>query len=264
MPIQTIGSDRLYRKIARQLSELISAGEFVPGQRLPAERDLALQLGVSRPSVREALIALEMEGKVEVRVGAGVFVRVPKAAPQPAAAGHGEGPFELIRARMTVEGETAAHAAAEATPEEVDEIRAAALELRRLQLAGEPGGDADRAFHVAIASATHNGPLRAVVELLWDQGRGQRWSLLEQHFETPALRAATLRDHQAILDAIAAGDSGGAREAMKRHLSRVARELTRAWAKLKLPAPDKDKDKAKDPASRRKKPAPPSPARAVS
>jgi DNA-binding FadR family transcriptional regulator len=249
MPIQTIGSDRLYRKIAKQLSELIAAGEFVPGQRLPAERDLAQQMGVSRPSVREALIALEIEGKVEVRVGAGVFVREPKAAPVPAASEHGEGPFELIQARMTVEGETAAHAATEATPEDVAEIRAAVEELHRLQDKGEPTDAADRAFHVAIASATHNGPLRSVVELLWDQGRGQMWSLMEQHFETPALRAATLRDHQAILDAIAAADSGGAREAMKRHLSRVAREFTRGWGKLKLPAA-----KEKEPAARRKKP----------
>ena len=64
MPIQAIDNDRLYRRIARQLSDLIASGEFNPGQRLPAERELAEQLGVSRPSVREALIALEIEGKV--------------------------------------------------------------------------------------------------------------------------------------------------------------------------------------------------------
>ena len=74
MPIQAIESQRLYRQIAAQLSALIAAGEFPEGTRLPSERDLAEQLGVSRPSVREALIALEVQGKVEVRVGAGVFV----------------------------------------------------------------------------------------------------------------------------------------------------------------------------------------------
>src|SRR5438045_2619711 len=74
MPLQTLEPKRLYRQIAEQLRTLMTKGEFKPGARLPAERDLAKQLGVSRPSVREALIALEVEGWVEVRGGAGVFV----------------------------------------------------------------------------------------------------------------------------------------------------------------------------------------------
>ena len=233
MPIQAIGSDRLYRKIARQLSELIAAGEFVPGQRLPSERELAEQLGVSRPSVREALIALEIEGKVEVRVGSGVFVSQLKEAMPLTSDQHGEGPFELIQARMTVEGETAAHAASDATKEELTEIRAAVAELQRCQLAGLPTDAADRSFHLAIARATHNGPLTSVVELLWDQGRGKMWKQMEKHFQTDALRAATLRDHRAIVDAIESGKPDAAREAMKRHLNRVAREFTRGWDALK-------------------------------
>ena len=234
MPIQAIESDRLYRKIARQPSELIVSGEFKPGLRLPAERDLAEQLGVSRPSVREALIALEIEGKVEVRVGSGVFVSQNKPAkPLLADEDHGEGPFELLQARMTVEGETAAHAAADATPAEVEEIRAAVDELHRCQAEGLPTDSADRAFHLSIARATHNGPLTSVVELLWDQGRGKMWKQMEKHFQTAALRAATLRDHRAILVAIAAGDSNGAREAMKKHLSRVSREFARGWDAVK-------------------------------
>ena len=74
MPLQTVEPQRLYRQIAGQLRKLITAGEFVVGARLPAERDLARQLGVSRPSVREALIAMEVEGWVEVRSGSGVYV----------------------------------------------------------------------------------------------------------------------------------------------------------------------------------------------
>jgi GntR family transcriptional regulator, uxu operon transcriptional repressor len=237
MPIQAIGTDRLYRKIAKQLSELIAAGEFPPGERLPAERELAEKMGVSRPSVREALIALEIEGKVEVRVGSGVYVKEASAQPQLAESQHGEGPFELIEARITIEGETAAHAAQLATEEEIAAIAAAVAELRRLDAAGEATDPADRAFHLAIAAATHNGPLTSVVEMLWDQGRGQMWSLMERHFQTKALRAATLRDHQAILDAIVSGNAEGAREAMRRHLSRVAREFTRGWASLKKPLP---------------------------
>ena len=91
MPIQAVESQRLYRQIAGQLSTLIASGEFAPGARLPSERDLAVQLGVSRPSVREALIALEVEGKVEVRVGAGIFVAAarPVVVANPTAEGQG-------------------------------------------------------------------------------------------------------------------------------------------------------------------------------
>jgi GntR family transcriptional repressor for pyruvate dehydrogenase complex len=74
MPLQTIVPRRLYRQIADQLRQLIERGEFPVGARLPPERDLAVQLGVSRPSVREALIALEVEGWVEVRMGSGIYV----------------------------------------------------------------------------------------------------------------------------------------------------------------------------------------------
>ena len=81
MPLQLLEPKRLYRQIAEQLRALMEAGEFAIGQRLPAERDLAAQLGVSRPSVREALIALEVEGWVEVRGGSGVYVLRDTAPP---------------------------------------------------------------------------------------------------------------------------------------------------------------------------------------
>src|SRR5215470_17511431 len=99
MPIATVENRRLYRQIAAQLSALIASGEFAVGQRLPSERDLAVQLGVSRPSLREAVLALELEGMVEVRVGAGIWVTATAArsgAPAPDVV-EGEGPFELLR-----------------------------------------------------------------------------------------------------------------------------------------------------------------------
>src|SRR5512141_1946556 len=112
MPLTSIEPRRLYRQIAEQIRGLITSGESEVGARLPPERDLAKQLRVSRPSVREALIALEVEGLVEVRVGSGIYVRGNGDN------GHGthsvvqqSGPFELIRARRAVEGECAALAA---------------------------------------------------------------------------------------------------------------------------------------------------------
>src|SRR5215207_4206711 len=105
MPLQAVESSRLYRQIAEQLRGLIVDGEFVAGTRLPAERDLAKQLGVSRPSVREALIALEVEGWVEVRTGSGIYVQEARQrngahAPRN---GHGNGPewgpLQVMQAR---------------------------------------------------------------------------------------------------------------------------------------------------------------------
>src|SRR3982751_2699130 len=127
MPLQTVEPQRLYRQIAEQLRTLISAGEWAVGTRLPAERDLARQLGVSRPSVREALIAMEVEGWVEVRTGSGVYVLDRSKAPSPGHSPRPEqippdewGPLELIRARRVVEGEVAAMAATQATRKQIE------------------------------------------------------------------------------------------------------------------------------------------------
>src|SRR5512135_2735803 len=114
MPFQSIEPRRLYRQIADQIRGLIKSGEFPAGSRLPPERDLAKQLGVSRPSVREALIALEVQGLVEVRIGSGIYVLGPSVRAEDES-GPGEGadtdraveaaagPFELMRARYTIE-----------------------------------------------------------------------------------------------------------------------------------------------------------------
>jgi DNA-binding FadR family transcriptional regulator len=121
MPMRAVETHRLYRQIADQLSTLIAAGEFAESARRPSERDLATRLGVSLPSLREALIALEIDGKVEVRVGAGIYV----TAPLPGAAdrtSEGPGPFELLRARWLIEGEITAEAARRGTPADIGSI----------------------------------------------------------------------------------------------------------------------------------------------
>src|SRR5437762_5710118 len=115
MPLIAVESRRLYRQIADQIAALIDGGEYKPRERLPPERDLAKQLGVSRPSVREALIALEVGGYVEVRMGSGVYVTGKRPIRAAAALPEDSGPFELIRARWMIEGECAALAAKHAT-----------------------------------------------------------------------------------------------------------------------------------------------------
>lgn len=240
MPIKAVENRRLYRQIAAQLSALIASGELAVGGKLPAERELAVQLGVSRPSLREAIIALELEGMVEVRVGAGIWVTAatvktgtePRLAP---ARSEGEGPFELLRARSLIEGEIAAVAACEATADDLAEIRRAVDAMERFERKGQDPAPADRAFHLAIATATRSGVLHAVVQDLWDRGRGEMWRQMEHHFRTPELRAATLADHRAILQALEAHDPREARHAMRAHLHRVDTEFARGW-ELRTPA----------------------------
>src|SRR5947207_12906638 len=96
MPFHSIEPRRLYRQIADQIRGLIKSGEFPTGSRLPPERDLARQLGVSRPSVREALIALEVEGMVEVRICSGFYVLDCTAPPVPNGSVYTAVPFNLI------------------------------------------------------------------------------------------------------------------------------------------------------------------------
>jgi GntR family transcriptional repressor for pyruvate dehydrogenase complex len=130
MPFQSIEPRRLYRQIADQIRGLIRSGEFSAGARLPPERDLAKQLGVSRPSVREALIALEVEGLVEVRIGSGIYVLAPGGVGDlDAANDSASGPFELLRARYVIESECAALAAKSAKKSQVTAIEVALDEM---------------------------------------------------------------------------------------------------------------------------------------
>ena len=232
MPLQAVDSRRLYRQIADQITALIDGGEYAAGARLPPERDLARQLGVSRPSVREALIALEVEGYVEVRVGSGVYVRGPNA-PHSEPLGADSGPFELIRARRLVEGECAALAARNATRTQLRAIEEALEAMAHERDRGRMPLASDRRFHTRIAEASGNSALVLVVRTLWDQRTGPLFLRLEHHFDTPELWNVAIREHREVLAAIARHDAPGARRAMQRHMDRAARRFSASWEKRK-------------------------------
>ena len=239
MPIKIVEPRRLYREIAAQLSGLIASGEFAVGERLPSERELAAQLGVSRPSLREALIALELEGMVEVRIGSGIWVTASSAERGTVKPLHeGEGPFELLRARALFEGEIAALAARTATARDLEGIRSALSAMERLERKNQDFSSADRDFHIQIAASTRNSVLAATVQDLWDRGRGAMWDLMEERFQTPGHRSATIDDHRAIYRALDAHDPRDARHAMRSHLKRVGSEFARGWELLKRPSAD--------------------------
>ncbi len=212
---------RMYRVVAERIQELIREQQMEPGARLPSERDLAASLRVSRASLREGLIALELGGVVEVRGGSGVYVSEHAASPADVPEA-GPGPFEVLSARGVIETEVAAMAAKNASPAALDAILAALLEMERSHEDRSSNELADRNFHLAIARATGNSALVGVIDYLWRQ-RSSLWHRLKQHYRTEELRMATLLDHRAIFDAIAARDAPGARKAMRLHLQRVTR-----------------------------------------
>jgi DNA-binding FadR family transcriptional regulator len=216
---------RLYRVVSSRIEALIREENIRPGERLPAERDLATKLGVSRTSLREALIALELGGVVEVRGGSGVYVS-EQAASKSARPAAGPGPFEVLAARRMIEVEVAALAAKNATPAAVDAILVAVEQMEQNQDNLGENESADRNFHLAIARAAGNSALVGVIEYLWAQ-RGSLWHKLTEHFQTEELRQLTLLDHRAILAAIASHDVAGARGAMRAHLDRVTRTFSR-------------------------------------
>jgi DNA-binding FadR family transcriptional regulator len=229
MRLQAVEPRRLYRQIADQIRTLIGKGEVARGARLPAERDLARQLGVSRPSLREALIALEVEGLLDVRVGSGIYVTQADGRGRAVEINGASGPFEVIRARWMIEGECAALAAKNGTAAQLRAIRKAHADLLREAKRHHNPLDADRAFHVAIAQATGNSALELVVQTLWDQRVGPLYRALEMKLEYPAMAAETTDEHEAVLTAILDRDPAAARSAMRRHMDMTKKRYSKDW-----------------------------------
>jgi len=216
---------RLYRVVADRIQQLIVAERILPGERLPSERDLATKLSVSRASLREALIALDLGGAIEVRGGSGVYVSALREA-DAALPEAGPGPFEVLSARRLIEAEIAAIAARVATDSAIDAILKAVQEMEASHANKASNEHADRNFHLAIARATGNSALVGSLSYLWDQ-RGHLWHRLKEHFQTEELRQETLKDHRHIFEAIASHDAAAAKKAMRAHLERVTRTFSR-------------------------------------
>lgn len=233
MPLTTIEPQRLYLQIAGQLRQLMTEGEFAVGSRLPAERDLAKQLGVSRPSVREALIALEVQGLIEVRTGSGIYVRpasAHKSAAQASPQDAGEwGPLELMSARQVVEAEVAAMAARHANRTQTRSMRSALKQMREAARRSEVPRAGDQAFHEAIAKACGNSVLLDIVQRLWQAREGPLFERLGSYFEHPQSWQDAIEEHQRVLDAIEANDPGAARRAMQRHLRQAHNRYSASW-----------------------------------
>lgn len=231
MPIEAIETRRLYQQIAQQLRQLMLAGEFAPGSRLPAERELASQLGVSRPSVREALIALEVEGWVEVRTGSGVYVIERGARSGERVPATEWGPLEVIRARRVVEGEIAALAAQHAESAHIAGLHEALRSMQSDAQAGRAPLEGDRAFHLTLSAACGNAVLADTVVQLWDARKGPLFERLGDYFETPASWRSAIEEHQSVLAAVSSGQADAARAAMQHHMDQSHERFVAGWPK---------------------------------
>jgi GntR family transcriptional repressor for pyruvate dehydrogenase complex len=215
-----VEAPKLYRQVADSIMASIRSGEYKPGSRLPSERDLAVAFKVSRPTLREAMIALEILGLVDSRHGSGIYVTEHPPA-QMGADDLDIGAFELTEARRLFEGEAAALAATTITGEQLAELETIVSDMIKENNRKASGEMADRRFHVAIARATRNTAITAVIENLWDI---RYKSPLCRHMLERARSVGVqprIGEHRRILVALKKHDPKAARNAMRDHLARV-------------------------------------------
>lgn len=236
MPIQSIDTRRVYQQISDQLLKLINAGEFPVYSRLPSERDLAEKFKVSRPSVREALIALEVIGVVQIKMGSGVYVCKPEEGKQKGRNKNELGtkdfaPFELIQARLLIESEIASQAAACRTDQDVAQLEILLQEMIDNTSNNKNPLDPDREFHATLARATGNQVLSSIVEQLFDARMGVLFSRLSNYFDTQTTWKQAIKEHRAILHAVKTKDPERARLAMRHHMERAYKRFSASWLK---------------------------------
>jgi DNA-binding FadR family transcriptional regulator len=224
-----IEARRLYEKISQKLAQAIADGEYELGQRLPSERELAQTFGVSRPTVREAIIALELDGLVQVRLGSGVYV-TSRRPPDGKESAKDIGPFELLEARRAIEGEACALAALRIDDSQLEQLSQLIAEMRVDNRHNEilMSEDADRRFHELIASSTQNSAMIVAVQMLWDaRARSPQSHSMDDKVRARGLKPP-IEEHAAIVRALKKRDPDAARAAMHKHITRVIEGMVEA------------------------------------
>ncbi|PNU04361.1 FadR/GntR family transcriptional regulator [Novosphingobium guangzhouense] len=229
MPQSEAAHPKLYGRVARQIEEHISGSAYPAGARLPGERTLAALIGVSRPTIREAMLVLEMQDLVEVRRGSGVYV-AERVAPARLARKADVSAFELIEARLMFEGQAAGLAARVMSDGMLDSLEAilARIEGRAAADAEEPA--LDRQFHLAIARGTGNALIARTIEHLWDLHEGSVQSC--QAFRD-VRRDPRPAEYRRVYEALRNRDGMLAQSAMRMHLVRLSDDFL-AFAEMEL------------------------------
>ena len=211
-------SRRMFWRIVEEIEAAIINGEYTPGSRLPPERELAEKFDVSRPTIREAIIALEVREKIEVKTGSGIYVLGSSTGLHPA---NKINAFELTQARALVEGEIAALAAKTITKEELVELEKTLTMMENKSYVEE----ADELFHQIIANATRNGALIKSFQNLWSLRASSRQIITDYNSVCSKDNKKTLDEHAAIYKALATNDASEARLAMHKHFNRLINVL---------------------------------------
>lgn len=235
MPFRKIQTERIATTISHQVEELILQGVLRPGERLPAEREMAEQMDVSRPTLREALADLEARGLIATRPGGGTFIAdiLGSAFSPPLIelfATHDTALFDYLAFRRDLEGLAAERAAEHATGADLEIIDSV---FQRMEAAAEkrkPDEEAaiDAEFHMAIVEATHNVVMLHMMRSIYDLLVRGVWYNRNAVYALRESRSHLLDQHRAIRDAVVARDPVGARRAIEAHLDFVADALRRA------------------------------------
>ncbi|HBP38849.1 MAG TPA: GntR family transcriptional regulator [Clostridiales bacterium] len=219
---------RLYEEIVKQILDKIKTGELKPGDRLPTERDLALQLKVSRTAIREALRSMELMGLIDSRVGGGTFIKemTLEYLMDPFAgvlAKNDRLIIELIEVRLLLEVEIARQAARKITTPQIDELDNTLAMMEKEIAEGGLGLKGDNAFHQALANAADNLAMMSITRLCGELLNSTRKAALEALGDLQI----GVRHHRSIFTAVKAGDSEEAGRLMRLHLETAYQNLAR-------------------------------------
>ncbi len=221
----TKNGTRRYLQIAEALAGQMSDGTYKEGDKLKAERELAAMYSVSRTTIREALLALEIMGYVEIQVGAGVFVLPRRSwASGGATVGDGEietGPHEILDLRRVLEARAAYLAAEHATPEQIEKLLKSVNVMEKSISLISAFNRADEAFHMTIAEMSNNTLLEEYIGDLWARRRGALWDSWYKPTQNASYRRGTVEDHRLILSSIQTGRPLAAMTAMHVHIDKL-------------------------------------------
>jgi len=227
MPFESIQPTRIYQQIATAVAGMIRSGELAQGERLPGEHELARRLEVSRGAVREAMIALEAGGLVEVRNGSGSFVRPDAGARLDVDWGRGfeaePGPVEQLEMRELLEPEAAARAASRIEAAQLAELRGLVERMEASHRERNSFAEG-RAFVATIAAAAGNSILAAMIDELWRLRGGTLWGTIRERVLDAEHRRAAIDRRLQVIKALEARDPTAARRAMRGYLA-LTREL---------------------------------------
>ena len=232
MPFQKVQPEKLSSSVVRQIELLILRGILRPGERLPSERELSERLGVSRPSLRDAVAELQDKGLLTTRAGAGIFVAdVLGSAFSPALtqlfASHDEAVFDYVSFRRDIEALAAERAARLGSDSDLQVIQTIFDKMKAAQSRrnGEDEARLDAQFHSAIIEASHNVVMLHMMRSMFDLLREGVFYNRQVMFKQRTTRAALLDQHRAINEALQARDPAAARAAVVAHLNFVEQAL---------------------------------------